>query len=675
MMARKQTFLGVLLLVFYWNGTVSAQTRADIKFGKITASDFVVNSPVVDSNANAVVLSDLGNTSFEGNSQGWFTMIYKRHKRIKIINAKGFDAGAVSIFLYSNGTESEKLDDLKVATYNLENGAVVTTKLDRKDIFEEKVKKSTRKKFTFPVLKAGSIIEYAYTIKSEFLFNMQPWEFQGAYPCLLSEYRVALPEFIVYNSFIQGYLSLSTNRSASPRPVSFNVRQPASYPRPEQSFLVTSYVNNFSWVLTDVPALKEESFTSSINNHIAKIEFQLSKYIFPESTEEVMATWPKVAEKMLQREDFGKAYLDINSWLDDDLAKLTKGATTYAEKAQKIYAFVRDNFTCSSSYGTDISDGNSLRNVFNKKAGTVSELNLLLLAMLRHENISAEPVLLSLRNRGLVHHAYPVLEKFNYLICRLDIESKIVYLDASRPRLGFGKLDPSVYNGLAWVITAAPYSVNFSSDSLQETKQSRVTIVNNPNGGMDGYFSSVLGDNESYNLREKMSGMKEEDYAKEIGKALGEDIRIGSLHLDSLKSLDAPVRVNYDFKMGLNDQGIIYFSPLLNEAMKKNPFTAAARVYPVEMPYVFDERFVMDMEIPRGYKVDELPPAVQEKLNYRQGLFECSFSVTGQKIHMQCRMMIAKANFPSGNYKDLREFFSLAIKKQSEQIVFKKIKS
>ncbi len=41
------------------------------------------------------------------------------------------------------------------------------------------------KKFTFPNVKEGSIIEFEYTKMSDFLQNLEPWEFQGAYPRLV----------------------------------------------------------------------------------------------------------------------------------------------------------------------------------------------------------------------------------------------------------------------------------------------------------------------------------------------------------------------------------------------------------------------------------------------------------------------------------------------------------
>ena len=61
-----------------------------------------------------------------------------------------------------------------------------------------------RKKFTLPGVKEGAIIDYEYTVTSDFLFNLQPWYFQGDIPCLWSEYRAALPQFLKYIMLQQG---------------------------------------------------------------------------------------------------------------------------------------------------------------------------------------------------------------------------------------------------------------------------------------------------------------------------------------------------------------------------------------------------------------------------------------------------------------------------------------
>jgi hypothetical protein len=60
---------------------------------------------------------------------------------------------------------------------------------------------------------------------------------------------------------------------------------------------------------------------------------------------------------------------------------------------------------------------------------------------------------------------------------------------------------------------------------------------------------------------------------------------------------------------------------MIGEGMRENPFKAAERKYPVEMPYVRDDMYILNMQIPDGYEVDELPKSARVALN---GIRECS---------------------------------------------------
>src|SRR5688572_8232198 len=177
-----------------------SQEKTPAKFGNVTEKDFANRVYSIDSNASAVVIADVGSSSIDGNSKGWFSLVYKHYKRVHILNKNGYDAANVSIYLYADNGAEEKLEKIKAVTYNLEDGKLVETKLDVKEsVFKDKIDKNrVIRKFTFPNIREGSIIEYEYTIISDFLRNLQPWEFQGAYPRLWSEYNLTLPSFFNY---------------------------------------------------------------------------------------------------------------------------------------------------------------------------------------------------------------------------------------------------------------------------------------------------------------------------------------------------------------------------------------------------------------------------------------------------------------------------------------------
>ena len=661
----------ILCLSLFWE-TGIAQDKSSVKFGKVSPEDFAPKTYPIDSNANAVVIADIGSSRIIGNNKGWFSIEFKHYRRVHLLNKNGFDIATEEIPLYSEKQNEERLSDIKAVTYNLENGKVVETKLDKDNIFKDKLSKNeVVKKFTFPNIKEGSIIEFEYTITSDYLFNLQPWTFQGDYPVLWSEYNLRLPAFFSYIFIAQGYQKffIQTKKDWQDH---FSITE-TNGTEASQVYSITANVTDYRWVIKDAPALKEEGYVSTVKNHVQKIEFELTAQTEPLEPHVYVSSWTQVSEEMMNDEDFGLPLSKDNSWLGDAVKPTIAGKSTSLEKAENIYAYVRDNFTC-----TDYSEKwlrQPLKNVLKSRSGTVAEINLLLIAMLRYAGIDADPVILSTRAHGYTYPLYPILNKFNYVICDASIDKRQVFLDATRPRLGFGKLTSACYNGHARVINTSATDLDFSPDSLMERKMTSIMLTTNEKGEMTGALQQVPGYFESHEIREKIKEKGKDEFFKDVKKAIGQDIDLVNPHIDSLNNLEESITIGYDFKLNQAKEDIIYVSPMFGEGYKENPFKSAQRYYPVEMPYASDETYIFNMIIPEGYVVDELPKSVIVKLNdVGDGQFEYIVSETNGTISMRSRIQLKRAYYQPAEYELLREFFNLVVKKHNEQIVLKKKK-
>ena len=656
---------------------LSAQDKLNIKFGEIVPTDFDLSKARFDTSAAAVVIAEIGNTSFEGNSKGKgdFSLVYTRFKRIKILKRQGCDIANESITVYRDGLDEEKLDELRASTYNLENGKVVESKLDSKSIFTDKLDKThANKKFTLPGVKVGSIIEIAYTLKSDFYTHLRAWNFQGEYPILWSEYEVHIPEFFNYQIIAQGdqhFSVVTTNMKGN----HYSLRVSGGT---QSDDLYNMDANDLvkRWVKQNVAPIKDENFVTTIFNYISRVEFQLNYIQFSQSSErhDYMGNWFLASEKLLKSEYFGATLDEDNRWMTDDIRTITANCKDNAAKTEKIYSFLRDNFSCTShdALFTD----KSLKTVFKTKNGNVAEINLLLVAMLRHEKIDADPVVLSTRDNGYASETYPTMERFNYVICSVKDHDKSYYLDASYPMLGFGHLPIDCYNGMARTINREkPYVAYFNADSLTEQSNTAVLIFNDEKGALTGTFGSTLGYHESYAVRNKIKKSSEKEHFKAIQTKYGSDLNIDNTGIDSLDKLELPVKIRYDFALNpTGNNGIIYFNPMMSEQLKENPFKALERSYPVEMPYCVDDMYTLNMEIPTGYEVDEIPKSTRIAFNETQGLFEYLIQKNDENIQMRARIKLKKANFLPEDYSTLRQFFADIVKKESEQVVFKKKK-
>jgi hypothetical protein len=669
----RKFFCLLLLTTVLLQNNFFAQKKTEIKFGKITIADFTPQSPAIDSGSDAVVLADIGSSEFEGNSNGYFSLIFKQQERILLKSRNAFEEATVKVPLYTWQSQfAEKFEDFEAVTYNLENGKIIETRLDKNSIYKEKYNRYfTTIKFTLPDLKEGSIIEYKFTVRSPFNNNnIRSWSFQGKYPVLWSEYQVTIPPIFNYVTLRQGYLPYAIDSVAK-------VFKNYTILDPGEGVNGSSTVYHLSgdaiwayWAMKDVHAFKEESYISSSENYIPKIKFQLHSIKYNDTyIKQVMKDWYTTVDDLMKDEDFGKPLADQNSWLQNDLKNIC-GGTEGLDKARKIFEYVRDNFTCTDYDARDLSG--PLKKIYQSRKGNVADINLLLTAMLISGGFEAHPILLSTRENGRPNESEAVLSQYNYVITRLTVDSAFYLLDASVSRLGFGKLTDDCYNGSGRLISKPPYLLPLTTDSLQEEKNTSVFIINDDNGNVIGSYTSNLGYFESLNVRDKLAKTKQDDFLKEITKSYPSEVEISNMVIDSIKLYDEPVSIKYDMKLKFDDD-MVYFSPLFNESWKKNLFTSAKRLYPVEMPYKINETYVLNMEVPKGYKVDELPKSTKVKLNENEGYFEYIIANTGGKqIQLRCRLTFNKANFTPNDYQTLRDFFTYVVKKENEQIVFKK---
>ena len=652
---------------------LSAQVKSGFKFGKVNPEDFKTTIYSLDSSANAVVLADIGSTDIVGNDKGWFSLEFKRYRRVHILNKNGYDIAQVDIGLFTDGESEEKLTSLKAVTYNLESGKVVETKLDTKSgVFKDKINKNLLiKKFTFPNIKEGSIIEFEYVLRSDFTFNLQPWIFQGKYPCLWSEYNVGMPQFFYYVTMAQGYHPFFI-KDQKDRTESYMVMEAKGTQATERTSITTG-VTDFRWVMKDIPMIKEENFTSTINNFIARLDFQLAEYRDPLNFRLVMGSWRQACLDLLKNEDFGYTLKRDNYWLGSVMDEAKGNVKTDLEKAKNIFTYVRDNLTCTNFNRKYLE--HPLKAVLKSRNGSVAEINLLLTAMLAKADLEADPVILSTRPHGFVYALYPLLDKFNYVVSRLTIGGKYYYLDASRPGLGFARLPTDAYNGHARVVNEDATPVELTADSVLESKVTSVIIINNEQGNLTGNLQQTPGYYESYKLRNSVNDQGKDQYFNSIKKAFTNEIDISNATIDSLRNYEDPVFIKYDFVLKAEKEDILYFSPMFTEGMKENPFKSADRFYPVEMPYTFDETFLIRMDVPSGYVTDELPKPIKVMLNENgDGFFEFLIAETNGTISLRSRIKLKRAIFYPEEYETLREFFNLVVKKHGEQIVFKKKK-
>jgi hypothetical protein len=637
-----------------------------MKFGDITPETFAPSVYDPDSSANAVILFDKGRVNFDrarGNNYG-FSIVYERHTRIRLLHKNAFNLASIGLG-HKKGTAGMEIENMKGNTYNLEEGKVVVTKLDKNNIFQEETGGFLVDKMVFPNVKEGSVIEYSYRIIYPGFGYMPFWEFQHPeYPVLWSEYDITIPSLLEYIIEKQGFLKFTVDSSI----ISSQVL-PVSLPSgPYNSSPVNGAWSGATveriWAIQNAPPLaKRESYITSLRNYTSKIEFQLSAMHMSGVDRTFRNTWDQLTEELMKNENFGLPLTDRNRWMTDELKKIN------AASPQQIYRYVRDHFDCSNAESIYLSQ--PLRKTWDDKKGNVADINLLLTALLQHQGLDAQPVVLSSRAHGLAFEGYPLLKDYNYVITRLKTGDRTWLLDATKTYLGFGQLPELCYNGSGRAIDATHELIQLPPDAQTEKRLTVVFLANSDSLGYSGTFTHTAGIFESMELRNRMKKQKQEDFFEALRKTLPASKTMGQTGIDSLDIPEEPVSWHYDMKYRFTSL-TIYLNPIMHERMSTNIFSAPERHYPVEMPYCMDYSYVISLEIPNGYKIGEMPKSEKVILADSSALFEYMIDHDAERIQLHYRMQIRKTYFSVEEYKGLRDFFAFIIRKEKEQIVFSK---
>ncbi|MBI5914741.1 MAG: DUF3857 and transglutaminase domain-containing protein [Bacteroidetes bacterium] len=636
-----------------------------MKFGSIPSEDLAMKDYPLDTAAGAVVLGDFGKLEFMFKEDD-INYRFHRHKRIKILKRADFDQGDILIPYYSKGGQ-EDVKGLKVFVFSPDGKKVEVAK---SEVFDEEVNRSwSQKRFSCPNVQEGSVIEYEYDIQSEAIFQLPEWYFQEDIPVRWSELRYEIPEWYDYVYLTQGRVPdiSESNMVVNTFHVSANFEAGGTTMRVN--------CNKFRYVMKDVPALQEESFITTMDDYYARIRFQLSVIKYPRSGEQlILSSWSKVAEELMNDEDFGMQFTKPKNY-DKAWAAAQPalaGAATPEEKLAKLYEFILANV--SHEKGTSYSVRKSLNDCFEKKRAFGSEMNLLMVALLREAGITAHPVLLSTRTHGKMTVIYPILDQFDHVMALAEIGDKRILLDLANPNRPPGYPALNSLNTHGWVVkrgTSEWMEINPPSGS--DTWLMNFTL--DATGRLKGSISMSCDGYSAVDRREQLDEKPAGDDLKASLSKLFPDARIDSIRFENKDNLAKPLKALVVCELAnaasvAND--FIYLTPAMLTEYAENPFKSEKRTYPVDIPHPFKEQIILNLTLPEGYVVEDLPEPVKLVMQGEGGRFHFQLTQKGNQVQVVSNLQVSRLRFEVEEYETLRGFFSMVAEKLGGQIVLKK---
>ena len=639
----------------------SETIEPNLKWGKPTDQELQMTEYAADKDAEAVVLYHKTDVSYQFISND-FKVYYRVNTRLKVLKPEGkrlADGQIVYLDGPANRGRHELVAGLKATAYNLENGKLVKTKMERSMTSEERLDKNQMVvKFSVPQVKVGTVIEYEYRIESDFYGNIRDWYAQHDIPVLYTCYELSIPEWFSFNIEETGMNNLEKKAYSEPLTLLFS------------GGTENILTNIKTFVGRNLPALKDDDFVWHAADYGDKVTAELANIFVPGAVyENFTSTWTDVDGQLMNDEDFG-GRLKRSSPLKDEInAAGIPGISDKTERIAAVWKLLKSKVRWNGKYSLW---GESASKVLKEGTGTNADINFLLINMLKDAGIGSTPVIMRTRDSGILPLSHSSLKYLNTFVVGIPMtDTGMVYLDGSAEDGYLSVLPAKLLVSRARLLqtTGADLWVN-----LQTKARGRETISIqaqlDANGLLKGNKSSIFLDEASAAKRREWRQAK--DSTELIQKMQERDgIEIQSYRLEGRHDFSPLVKEELTFTKQCDAAGdLIYLNPLIFIPQRKSPFTAAERMLPIEFPYKQSEMQNVMITLPKGYVVEEVPKPIVIKFDGATA--RISYSVLDNMLNIQYMMNIDKTFFAATEYQDLKAFFDRVVESNKQIITLKK---
>lgn len=555
------------------------------------------------------------------------------HERVKIYNEDGFEFSNWEI-PFTN------IKYLQAYTYNLEDGVIKKTHVQKSSIYKEEVQGDyTITKVSFPKVKKGSVIEIKYRIE-----RVSAREIPIQYVLPIKNFRLVIQGVRPWMDFKQN-------------------------PNYKLDLVEEEADNEKLKIFTgvDIPSSKEEPYLNNPSNYQGKIFIKNKK---EKSDDEI---WGEIAGNFIRARYFGEQ-LRVKPYFKKDITPLIQDKRDTLGTAKIVYQYLQQNIEYNGRYGTGTYD---IEQRYKDKKANKGTINLMLVSILRDLGYKANPMAVACKHRGEL--LFPEEQMFNVTIGVLQIGNAYYLLDASEKHLKFGLIPLDLMNDYGLIVLEDGRSISYPTrDAAPSVSNTIVTTkLNLEDNSAFGSARVQITNHLAWQYKEVLETVDDESFSmKEI---LEETSPLLSIHeFEDKKSEDSEeaVQITYDFTYKDAVEGIgdnLYVSPFLFLGSVKNKFDDDDREFPLDLDNPEKEVFNVTFHIPEGYNVESLPEGKHIVLEDNLGSLTFNASQQGLLIQLRLSVQINYSYIPARYYSALKELYNVYTQISNSKIVLKKL--
>jgi hypothetical protein len=377
-------------------------------------------------------------------------------------------------------------------------------------------------------------------------------------------------------------------------------------------------------------------------------------------------------------------HLACDDAMKDKMSQIL-GNASGEEKIKKIYSFVsRDKDVVELNYGLGGYDFNDASACFKEKYLASRDCALLLLALLRAENIEAYPVLVSSQNNGRIYEEIPSIQQFDNVIIVAYAGDKAFWLEPADGQGGIHELSSDLQGRPALIVKKdrTDFGITPGSEFVENREEIRAEYRLLDDGSLEG----------SLTLREyginKMQWLKIYNSLSEKDRPNIPRILIGQIN-------PLAYIINHTFKESINEAGPFSMQthfrisdyatkeengwtlklPLLSGGGMKDllALDPQKRLWPIVIGNAFQEDKRFHIILPETMTVKSMPKDILLENDYSSFQVICTSS--GSDIWYYSRTSIKKGVIPKEDMKGLQDILRAMNQHFKETIILEKRKA
>ncbi len=516
-----------------------------------------------------------------------------------------------------------------------------------------------------PAAEPGNVVGYEIESEERPFILQDWWNFQHRIPVKEARYTLQLPSGWEYKAIW--------------------INHPEVQPTPAGA-------NQWQWVVTDVSAIREEDDMPPWRG----VASQMVVSFLPPggSGKKGFESWTDMAR---WESDLVQGRRDLSPEMKQKVAELTASAPTTLAKMQAIAAFVQKEIRyVAIELGIGGIQPHLARDIYANKYGDCKDKATLMSAMLKEIGVDSYYVDINTERGGVAPTTPPLLFWFNHVILGIRLPDNVndtsLIAIYNHPKLGrilifdptwevipFGQLRGGLQGNYGLLVTENGGDlIRLPQLAPAASGQQRIAKLKlSPEGTLSGDVTEILrGDSATFQRYELRSATKDADRIKHLETLLSHSLgmfQITSAKVGNLNVHDLPFEYIYSFEAtnyAKSAGNLLLVRPRVvgnwssDILEKKEP-----RKYPVEFRGPMKNTDEVEIKLPAGYEVDELPPAADAEYSFGSYHSKCEMK-DGALLYIRT-LEYKELSVPVDKLEQLKKFYRIIATDERSTAVLK----